>query len=422
MSKITAILGTQWGDEGKGKIIDVLSENYDIVARFQGGNNAGHTVIMGDQNFILHIVPTGILRKDTVCMLCNGVVIDPIFLSNEIKELMEMGIKFDGRFEISSKSHLVFTYHKLLDKFLEGKMLLGKKLKVGTTLRGIGPAYTDKIARKSINAAYLLNYDKLKEHFLYEVEYYNKLYNLDINLNNELDLLKSACKFLSPYISDTMINLNKAILDDKNILFEGAQGALLDIDHGTYPYVTSNNTTIGGVFTGSGISPKHLDNIIGVTKAYCTRVGRGPFPTQLKEDENKMRALGNEYGSTTGRERRCGWFDAVASKYSCMINGIEQLVITKLDVLDSYDEINICVAYKIDGEYINHMPLNIEDISKAIPVYEKLPGWNTKTSHIRNFYDLPKNAINYLNYISHLLNVELFAVSIGSDRSEIIFI
>ena len=418
---ITVIVGIQWGDEGKGKIIDVLSKDYDAVVRFQGGNNAGHTINIVDKKFVLHIIPSGIVRERILCILGNGVVIEPASLKNEIEILSNLGINFNDRFQISSKSHLTFNYHKIIDRILENRLVSNDI--IGTTMRGIGPTYADKISRRGIRAFYLLEYDNLVIKFLKNVEYYSDIFKIKLDVKKELQSLKMISKFLSPFITDTTISINSLIKKNKNILFEGAQGSLLDIDHGTYPYVTSSNTISGGVCVGSGISPKFIDEIIGITKAYCTRVGSGPFPTQLYGDDEKiMRKYGGEYGTTTGRDRRCGWFDAVANKYSCLLNGIEKLIITKLDILDYYEYIKVCIGYEINDKKIYTFPDNIEDLRLAKPIYKVFSGWNTSTKNARSISDLPLNAIKYINYISKLLDVKLYMVSVGSERSEIIFV
>ncbi|MHB9138514.1 MAG: adenylosuccinate synthase, partial [Victivallaceae bacterium] len=343
---VNILIGTQWGDEGKGKLIDVLTEGIDMVVRFQGGNNAGHTVEIGDKKYVLHLVPSGIFRPGTTCVIGNGMVVDPVSLMEEMLDLKKRGLDISV-IQLSTKAHLIFEYHKHVDALNESAPVSGQK--IGTTKRGIGPAYSDKAARVGIRAVEMLNIVELEKNFRKQAERYNRIFSAH-NVQ-ELDIaavwqkVKVAAEFLKPYITDTVLTVNRAAKAGKNILFEGAQGALLDIDHGTYPFVTSSNTISGGACTGAGIAPKYISSIWGVMKAYTTRVGEGPFPTELKgEDGENLRKAGNEYGATTGRPRRCGWFDAVASRYSCMINGVNKLAITKLDVLDNQEELKICIG------------------------------------------------------------------------------
>ncbi len=420
----TVILGMQWGDEGKGKIIDVLAEKADVVVRFQGGNNAGHTVEIGENKFVLHLIPSGILREDSKCIIGNGVVIDPIGLVNEIEELEDKNIKILDRLQISNRAHLVFKFHKLMDGLKENK--LGGKM-IGTTLRGIGPAYADKINRVGIRADELKDKVEFKEKFIFALDHYNSIFEANgtekLDIDCEWKTIELAIDYIAPLVSDTVVSLNEAIEDDKTVLFEGAQGVWLDVDHGTYPFVTSSNTTIGGVCTGSGVAPKHISKVIGVVKAYTTRVGSGPFPTELSaEAGNSLREAGNEYGATTGRPRRCGWFDAVATKYACIVNGVDSLAITKLDVLDHLDVIKVCTGYKSKGNVSYSVPASIDQFEHIEPVFEDHLGWKSDTSTAQNWNDLPQNAQKYLSRLSELTNVKIDIVSVGPRRKQILFI
>lgn len=378
-ASVWVVLGAQWGDEGKGKIVDLMSEDADIVVRYQGGANAGHTVSFDGKTYVLHLLPSGIFHENVVCVIGNGVVLDPLALIEEINIIKNAGVNINGRLLISHNAHLIMPYHKLLDKLYEQ----GEE-KIGTTGKGIGPAYVDKYARVGIKVIDLLNKDtlckKIKKNIESKNEILEKIYHtekLDVEkiLNDYLDFAEK----ISEYIADTAVYLNEAIKKGKKILLEGAQGALLDVDHGTYPYVTSSNPTAGGASTGSGIPPTKINGVIGVIKAYTTRVGEGPFPTELKNEiGNYLRERGGEYGATTGRPRRCGWLDVVSLKYSIMINGIEKLALTKLDVLDELDEIKICTAYKIDGKITEKFPTDPDTLSKVEPVYETFKGWKEK--------------------------------------------
>ncbi len=417
----TVLVGIQWGDEGKGKIIDVLTENADMVIRFQGGNNAGHTVEIGDEKFVVHLVPSGIFRPKAQCVIGNGVVVNPIVLTEEMDELKERGISFENRFEVSTRCHLIFKYHSLMDGLKEQQRNPGEK--IGTTKRGIGPTYADKASRRGIRALEMLDLEKFEKRFREESEYYNtffKSYDYElVNIDEEWVKVKKAAEILRPYIKDTVLTINRAADAGKNILLEGAQGMLLDVDYGTYPFVTSSNTTTGGACTGSGLSPKRINNVVGVMKAYCTRVGEGPFTSELfDEDGKRIAEIGHEFGATTGRPRRCGWFDAVSAKYSCMVNGVDKLAITKLDVLDSFDTIKVCVAYEVDGVRYDDMPSDTEEIARAIPVYDEMPGWNAPTSPARNLDELPENAQKYLVRIAKLVNADIGIVSVGPNRSQ----
>ncbi len=416
---VTVLVGSQWGDEGKGKIVDILSEKYDIVTRYQGGANAGHTVEIDDKQFILHLIPSGILRKNVICVIGNGVVIDPTALLDEIALLEKNNIKVDGRLFISHNAHLIMPYHKLLDSISEQ----GNN-KIGTTGRGIGPCYIDKFARKGIKIVDLLNKKVLEEKIRANLEEKNKILekiydNKGLDVEEIIEKYLAFDKAIDKYIKDVPAFLNEAINDGKSILLEGAQGALLDVDHGTYPFVTSSSPTSGGACTGTGIPPTKIDNVIGIVKAYTTRVGNGPFPTELLDaDGEKLRKIGSEYGATTGRPRRCGWFDAPLVKYSAMINGIDSVAITKLDVLSSFEEIKVCTSYKIDGKAVKSYPTDVDRLSQAVPVYESIPGWKTDISNCLCFEELPDKTKNYLNFISSKAGIKIDIISVGPKRKQ----
>ena len=420
---VTVLVGSQWGDEGKGKIVDILSEKYDYVTRFQGGANAGHTVEIGDKKYILHLIPSGILRKEVKCVIGNGVVIDPKALLEEIKLLEENDISVKGRLFISHNAHLIMPYHKLLDSISES----GKN-KIGTTGRGIGPCYIDKFARKGIRIVDLLNKDILEEKIRQNLEEKNvllkKVYEhagLDVN-----EIIREYLEFdkeIDQYITDVPSLLNTAISDGKSILLEGAQGALLDVDHGTYPYVTSSSPTTGGACTGTGIPPTKITNVMGIVKAYTTRVGHGPFPTEQTEAEGeKLRKIGAEYGATTGRPRRCGWYDAFLVRYSAMINGIDSVAITKLDVLSDFDKIKVCVGYKLNGKMIKTFPSDVERLNKVEPVYETVDGWNEDISGCKSYKELPAKTKEYLEFIAEKSNIKIDIISVGPKRKQTFFV
>ncbi|MBI5807147.1 MAG: adenylosuccinate synthase [Ignavibacteriales bacterium] len=420
---ISVIVGSQWGDEGKGKIVDLLSDRFQIVARYQGGANAGHTVEIGDKKFILHLIPSGILRDDVICVIGNGVVIDPQALLEEIKMLENLGVKIKNRLFISHNAHLIMPYHKLLDSINESG-----NSKIGTTGRGIGPCYIDKYARTGIRIVDLLNRKNLEEKIRCNIEEKNnilkKLYDKE-ELNID-EIIKAYLKFddeIDQYITDTTSLLNNAIKDGKSILLEGAQGALLDVDHGTYPYVTSSSPTTGGACTGTGIPPTKINSVIGIVKAYTTRVGLGPFPTELKDETGeKLRTIGYEFGATTGRPRRCGWYDAFLVNYSSMINGITKAAITKLDVLSNFEKINVCVGYEINGKKLKYFPTNVYDLENAKPIYETLDGWNEDISFARTFDELPSKAKDYLDFIADKSNFEIGIISVGPKRDQTIIL
>ena len=420
---VSIVVGSQWGDEGKGKIVDLLSSEVDIVARYQGGANAGHTIIVGNEKFVFHLIPSGILHENVKCVIGNGVVIEPNALLEELQMLENNGIDVKDRILISKNAHIIMPYHKLFDSLKEKT-----SNKIGTTGRGIGPSYIDKYDRKGIRIVDLLDKEVLKEKIKTNIDEKNSILE-NIYGEEKLDVesvLNECLTFtekILPFISNTSEYLNEAIKNNKSVLLEGAQGALLDVDHGTYPYVTSSNPTSGGACTGTGIPPTKITDVIGIIKAYTTRVGNGPFPTELfDEDGKRLGEIGDEFGATTGRERRCGWFDAFLVGYSTKINGINKAVITKLDVLDNFDEIKVCIGYKIDGEQLKYFPTTPKELESANPLYKTLPGWKENTSDIRNYEDLPKLTKNYLDFISEQCGFEVKYVSVGPKRSQTIVI
>ena len=420
---VKIVVGSQWGDEAKAKIVDFLACEADYVVRFQGGANAGHTVIVDGNEFIFHLIPAGIMYHDKICVIGNGVVVDPNALMEEIEELKKRGIDVEGRLFISEKAHIVMPYHKLLDQASEKHKGINS---IGTTGRGIGPAYRDKAARVGIRIVDLLHRDvfleKLERNIKNANEILTKIYGYE-----PLDTASVAESFLEfdrkidSYVKDISVVLNDAIKEGKNILFEGAQGALLDIDHGTYPYVTSSNTIAGTACIGTGIGPTRITDVIGVIKAYTTRVGNGPFPTEFEEKFAKtIREIGGEFGATTGRPRRCGWFDGVIGEYSARINGLSALAITKLDVLDTIDEIKICTSYRHDGRTLTTFPVDLSVLENVEPVYETHPGWKESTKDIRRYADLPANARSYIDRICEITGTPAAYVSVGSDRAQTI--
>lgn len=417
----SCVVGVQWGDEGKGKIVDILSARANMVVRFQGGGNAGHTVVVKGEKFVLHLLPSGILHKAT-CVIANGVVVDLIALLEEMDELKKRGVTFGKNLVLSDRAHVVMPWHKFLDKYSES----GKQ-KIGTTQRGIGPCYSDKAARKGIRVADLYNDRILGERVLAYTDEKNRILKA---LYGEVPLLdpqriiaeyKGYAERLKPFVGDAVEVVNAAIDKGKRVLFEGAQGSLLDIDFGTYPYVTSSNSDACGISAGTGVPPKKIGTILGIAKAYCTRVGEGPFPTELKDAlGDKLRELGGEYGATTGRPRRCGWFDGVTSRHAVQINGIDEIVITKLDVLSGLDEIRFATHYKIDGKKVETMPSETDVLARAEPVYTSFKGWTEDLSKIRKFDDLPRAAKIYLNFVERYLKVKVSMISVGKDREKTI--
>lgn len=418
----TILVGAQWGDEGKGKIIDVLARDHDIIVRSQGGNNAGHTVEVKGQKFILHLVPSGILWKNKICVISNGVVIDPLSLLDEIKQLHDRKIVTKGRLFISETAHVVMPYHRELDAGREKKNKAGR---IGTTKRGIGPAYADKAYRVGIRVWDLLRPEVLRKKLearLPEVRLLAKHYGVKIpSLEAMYESYLEAGKQLRPYVANTAVLLHQAVKSKKKILLEGAQGTFLDIDHGTYPYVTSSNTTSGGACTGSGIPPTQIDSVMGVVKAYTTRVGEGPFPTFSDVLSDTLHGMKREFGATTGRARRCGWFDAVVVGYAQAVNGIDRLAITNLDGLDTLEEIKICTAYTLKGKTIHYPPADCATLALCKPIYQTFPGWKSDTSAALKFSDLPKQARNYLLAIKKLVGARLNIISVGAGREQTFF-
>jgi adenylosuccinate synthase len=414
-----AILGAQWGDEGKGKIVDLLTPHFAIVARYQGGHNAGHTVYVKGAKFILRLIPSGILHPGIMCVIGNGVVIDPQALFAEVDELIKNGIDVDNRIVISEKAHLILPYHRDLDLLSEARR--GER-KIGTTSRGIGPAYEDKIARRGIRVCDLADPKGLEENVRDNVTARNRLVqDTTMDWKPVFDQLLKYAERMRPWVRDVSTMLHEAMSGGKSILFEGAQGTLLDIDHGTYPYVTSSNASIGGVCTGLGVPPKAIGRVLGVVKAYTTRVGEGPFPTELFGDMgNRLRESGSEYGAVTGRPRRCGWFDAVAVRYAARINGLDGLALTKLDVLDGLETINICTAYRHKGRTLTDFPADVERLAECEPVYETVRGWSAPTAGVREFNRLPEAARSYIARLEDVSGVKSAIVSTGSDREDTI--
>lgn len=420
---VRVIIGAQWGDEGKGKIVDMLSDKTDYVVRYQGGANAGHTLKFNGKTFVLHLVPSGIFHDNTTCVIANGVVIDPEALLQEIGSVKELGADPENNLIISEAAHVILPYHKLLDAAREKFRGLNK---IGTTGRGIGPAYMEKTSRMGIRMMDLLDKTILEEKMLSNLDYTNCLLKnmfgekpLDAGLL--LEEVSKYGKILAPYIRDTGSVLRDAYDDGKHILLEGAQGALLDIDHGTYPFVTSSSPTAGGACIGSGLPPSAISQVMGIAKAYCTRVGNGPFPTELDNEEGeRIRKQGGEFGATTGRPRRCGWLDLPALRYAVRVNGINELTITKLDVLDEFASIRACTSYKIDGEETREFPLNPKRMDKIKPVYREFTGWQTSIKNCKSYGELPEAALTYLSFIQEYIGVPLVLVSIGPGREETI--
>ena len=414
-----AVLGAQWGDEGKGKIVDLLTPNFNIVARYQGGHNAGHTVYVGGTKFILRLIPSGILHPGVTCVIGNGVVVDPQALLAEVDELTRSGVEVGDRIVVSDKAHLILPYHRDLDVLSEARR--GER-KIGTTSRGIGPAYEDKVARRGIRAGDLADPQALEQDVRDNVTARNRLVqDSTMDWRPVLDQLLQHGARITPWVRDVSLMLAEAIRDGRSILFEGAQGTLLDIDHGTYPYVTSSNASIGGVCTGLGVGPRAIGGVLGVAKAYTTRVGEGPLPTELAgEMGNRLRESGHEYGAVTGRPRRCGWYDAVAARYSVRINGLDALALTKLDVLDGLDRIEICTGYRCGGQILADFPPDTSRLSACEPVYESIPGWSTPTRGLRRFADLPDAARRYVARLEEVSGVSIAIVSTGSERDHTI--
>lgn len=418
----TILIGAQWGDEGKGKIIDAMTEKSDLVVRTQGGNNAGHTVKVRDEKFVLHLIPSGILHPKVKCVIGNGVVIDPVSLVGEIQGLEKRKIRTKGRLFISQTAHVVFPYHREIDALRETSK---GTVKIGTTKRGIGPTYSDKALRVGLRIQDLYRSDfsqKLKK----RVEEANRVLKAgngtEVSYAKTLKQYQKAARQLKPYVTNTIVWLHEALQRKVDVLFEGAQGAFLDIDFGTYPYVTSSNTTAGGSSTGSGIPPHWMDRVMGCVKAYTTRVGEGPFPTEDQGLSDRLHDMGREFGATTGRARRCGWFDVVFARYSQMINGIDELSITNLDGLDGVKQIRMCVAYRLRGKVIHYPPTDLDELLLCKPIYKTFKGWMKPTDKVRTFSQLPKEAQNYVKTLAKLMGVKLKIVSVGPNRDQTIWL
>ena len=421
-----AVIGAQWGDEGKGKIVDLLAQQSDVVVRFQGGNNAGHTLVVNGQKTILHVIPSGALHRDKVCVIGNGVVLDAEVLLHELQELRQQGhLQNDSQLRISEQAHLIMPYHRAIDQARERMRGAGK---IGTTGRGIGPTYEDKAARVGIRVIDLLEEDTFRaklEHNIAEKNVYLRAILKEQALDfEEIHRTYSGYREkLAPYVTDTGVLLDEMFRDGKNVLFEGAQGTLLDLDHGTYPFVTSSNTVVGGVCSGAGVGPRHIHEVIGISKAYTTRVGSGPFPTELTGPAGeKLRQDGDEYGATTGRPRRCGWFDAVAVRHAVRLNGLTGIALTKLDVLTGLPKIRVCTAYQAGARLLRHFPASLKVMESLEPVWEEFEGWQEPVSGARSVADLPANARRYMERLEELVETEIVIASIGPDRDQTILI
>jgi adenylosuccinate synthase len=419
----TILVGAQWGDEGKGKIIDVLTSKADIIVRSQGGNNAGHTIVHGGATYILHLIPSGILRRGKVCVIGNGVVVDPIALVAEIEHLRKLGVKIGKNLLVSNCAHLVLPYHRLLD---EQRELRKGRAKIGTTKRGIGPAYGDKAARTGLRISDLMQPILFAKKLQAKIRENNSILQAlgakPINYREVHESYLAAGEKLRPFVTNTVVHLHRALQRGKGILFEGAQGTFLDIDHGTYPYVTSSNTTAGGACTGTGVPPHRMDCVVGVMKAYTTRVGEGPLPTEDRHLADMLHSLGREFGATTGRARRCGWFDAVATRYATMINGIDELAVTNLDGLDDVDPIRICVGYRLNGKRLEVPPCDAVQLDNCEPIYEEMPGWKQSTTSAKKLSRLPLPARNYVKRLGQLTGAKISIVSVGPTRAQTIFL
>lgn len=418
------VIGAQWGDEGKGKITDLLSRSADVVVRYQGGNNAGHTVVVGDRTFKLHLIPSGILYPKTECIIASGTVIDPQVLLEEVDRLKDLGISTENLF-IAETAHVTMPYHRVLDRASEDQRA---EHKIGTTGRGIGPTYADKSERVGIRVIDLMDEKRLAKKLRWAIEQKNivlqKLYNLEpLDADTIIDEYRGYAERLRPHVVDASLKIDAAIRERRNILFEGAQGTLLDLDHGTYPYVTSSNPVAGGACIGAGVGPTSIDRVIGVAKAYTTRVGEGPFPTELHDAiGEQIGQRGAEFGTTTGRKRRCGWFDGVIGRYAVRINGLDCLAVTKLDVLDDLDEIKVCTAYELDGKVVRDFPSDARAFARAIPIYETLPGWKRSTSECKTVEELPTEAKEYLKFLADLTGTPIAIISLGASRGQTIIV
>ncbi len=421
--KNVIILGSQWGDEGKGKIVDLFSEHFDIVVRYQGGNNAGHTIFIGEKKFVLKLIPSGILRPGKQAVIGNGLVLDPVALLAEIDSLESIGIDVRNHLFISNRAHVLFPAHRMMEKMSEGRP---GRISIGTTSRGIGPCYEDKIGRRGVRIADLLNTEAFRAHYDSVMEEKAAIARL-FGISEDIDFARVREEYLQyaerirPMVRDTALLLNDAIRAGKSLMFEGAQGSMLDIDHGTYPFVTSSNATAGGACTGTGVAPNRITGVIGVAKAYVTRVGGGPFPTEALDGAGeRIRERGKEFGAVTGRPRRCGWFDAPLMRYTAAINGFDSIVVTKLDVLDEFDKIPVCVGYRIGGRELTEMPPTVAEVEKIEPVYECMPGWSESTFGISSYDELPAKAKDYLAFLEERSGVEAGCISTGPERSQTI--
>ncbi len=420
---VTVVIGSQWGDEGKGKIVDLLSDEVAVVARYQGGANAGHTICWGDQTFILHLVPSGIFHEGVSCVIGNGVVIDPVALMEEIGMIRELGYEVEGRLFISHNAHLIMPYHKKIEQAREQARDAGA---IGTTGRGIGPSYVDKFARTGIRVVDLLDRDVLRRKLKASIDEKNAILKSvygaeELDVEQIIEEYVEFDKRIDPYVTDTAAYLNQTLREGKHVLAEGAQGSLLDVDFGTYPFVTSSHPTAGGACTGLGIPPTAVDRVIGIVKAYCTRVGNGPFPTELEnETGERLREVGAEFGATTGRPRRCGWLDLVALRYTAMINGFTELAITKLDVLTGIDPIEICTRYRYHDKEQTRFPAEVQTLQTVEPIFDTMPGWTEDITGAQEFGDLPKTAQRYLQFVADFMGVGISMISTGPKRSQTI--
>lgn len=428
MSKIIVVIGAQWGDEGKGKIVDLLSERFDIVVRYQGGHNAGHSVQVGERSFVLHLLPSGIVHPGKICVLGNGMVIDPKAFFEEADRLLVQGIEVSpARVRVSSRAHLILPYHRALDHTSEER--LGNE-RVGTTLRGIGPAYEDKAGRRGIRTADALVPEVLRSRIERNLEDANRIIEAyggePLDVEEIFKEMLGLTERLGAFVGDTTHYLNVAASEGRSILLEGAQATLLDVDHGTYPFVTSSNTTVGGAITGTGLAPNRLTGVLGIVRTYTTRVGEGPFPTEMLEGEAEMgqmiRERGREYGASTGRPRRCGWFDAFATRYAAEMNGFTSVALTKLDVLDTLDEVKVCTGYSLDGQTCDSLPALAQDVRRVTPTYATLPGWKSSTVGMTEMSSLPTNARRYVDFLSQQIGVEIGLVSTGPERTQTIIV
>ncbi|HUY81631.1 MAG TPA: adenylosuccinate synthase [Acidobacteriaceae bacterium] len=420
-AKTAVVVGAQWGDEGKGKIVDVLSERFQVVARYAGGHNAGHTVIIKGKKFILQLVPCGVLRRDCQAVIGNGVVLDPMAFLKEVGKLRELGVEVDRQLFVSNRAQVILPYHRMIE--LAAESAPGRQ-KIGTTSRGIGPAYEDKMARNGLRVVDMMNTNLMKTHIENACHEKNTIAHAlfgtePLDPAQMYEEYAAAAEKLAPFVRDTSALLNTAIRDGKRVMFEGAQGTMLDIDHGTYPFVTSSSATAGGAATGTGVGPTQIGTVIGVTKAYVTRVGEGPFPTESHDAAGELlRRVGNEFGAVTGRPRRCGWLDLPLLRYTNQINGTEWLVVTKMDVMDGLDEIPVCVGYEINGKKVDTMPADVRGLESIKPVYTKLKGWKQPTVDARSFDDLPKAAQEYLHFLERESGAKIGMVSTGPDRDQ----